>query len=96
MPTILQMKESTEFVVALGLVAVLAFAPKLLSFFVESQLGKALSFAFVAWVWRRSGLVSLMLAVTLLRAMPSYEYASKGSLSTNGVKKTAVEEEASK
>lgn len=77
MPQILQMKltGTTELVVVVGLVALIAFMPKLLSFLVESQVGKAVAFGFVAWLWKQHNeLPALLLAVALLKAAPTYEH----------------------
>jgi len=75
---ILQMKLSgqVELAVVAALVGVIAFMPKLLSFIVETALGKAAAFAFVAYLWKQHNeLVALLLAVAYLRAMPAYEHA---------------------
>jgi len=69
---------TTELVVVVGLVALIAFMPKMLSFLVESQVGKAVAFGFVAWLWKQHNeLPALLLAVALLKAAPSYEHAGK-------------------
>lgn len=66
---------TTELVVVVGLVALIAFMPKLLSFLVESQVGKAVAFGFVAWLWKQHNeLPALLLAVALLKAAPTYEH----------------------
>jgi len=66
---------TTELVVVVGLVALIAFMPKMLSFLVESQVGKAVAFGFVAWLWKQHNeLPALLLAVALLKAAPSYEH----------------------
>ena len=77
MPQILQIKltGTTELGVVVGLVALIAFMPKLLSFLVESQVGKAVAFGFVAWLWKQHNeLPALLLAVALLKAAPTYEH----------------------
>lgn len=75
---ILQMKLSgqVELAVVAALVGVIAFMPKLLSFIVETAIGKAAAFAFVAYLWKQhSELVALLLAIAYIRAMPAYEHA---------------------
>jgi hypothetical protein len=75
---ILQMKltGTAELVVVVALVGLISFAPKLLSVLVSSPVGKALSFGFVAYLWKQHNeLVALLLAVALLKACPAYEYA---------------------
>jgi hypothetical protein len=77
---ILQMKltGTAELVVVVALVGLISFAPKLLSFIVSSPVGKAVAFGFVAYLWKQHNeLVALLLAVALLKACPSYEYAGK-------------------
>jgi hypothetical protein len=57
------------------LVGLISFMPKMLSFLVESQVGRAVSFGFVAFVWKQHNeLVALLLAVALLKACSSYEH----------------------
>ena len=67
---------TAELVVVVALVGLISFAPKLLSVLVSSPVGKALSFGFVAYLWKQHNeLVALLLAVALLKACPAYEYA---------------------
>uniref|UniRef100_A0A6C0AJW0 Uncharacterized protein n=1 Tax=viral metagenome TaxID=1070528 RepID=A0A6C0AJW0_9ZZZZ len=69
---------TSELVVVVGLVALIAFMPKMLGFLVQSQVGKAVAFGFVAWLWKQHNeLPALLLAVALLKAAPSYEHAEK-------------------
>lgn len=57
------------------LVGLISFMPKMLSFLVESQVGRAVSFGFVAFVWKQHNeLVALLLAVALVKACSSYEH----------------------
>jgi len=59
------------------LVGLISFMPKMLSFLVESQVGRAVSFGFVAFVWKQHNeLVALLLAVALVKACSSYEHAT--------------------
>jgi hypothetical protein len=68
---------NTELAVVVGLVALIAFMPKMLSFLVESQVGKAVAFGFVAWLWKQHNeLPALLLAIALLKAAPAYEHAT--------------------
>ena len=69
---------NTELAVVVGLVALIAFMPKLLGSVVGSPVGKAVAFGFVAWLWKQHNeLVALLLAVALVKAAPTYEYAGK-------------------
>jgi hypothetical protein len=69
---------TTELGVVVALVGLIAFMPKLLGFLVESQVGKAVAFGFVAYLWKQHNeLVALLLAVALLRSCPAYEHAGK-------------------
>jgi hypothetical protein len=80
---ILQMKltGTAELVVVVALVGLISFAPKLLSVLVSSPVGKALSFGFVAYLWKQHNeLVALLLAVALLKACPAYEYADDATM----------------
>lgn len=64
-----------ELGVVVVLVGLVAFMPKMLSFLVESQVGRAVSFGFVAWLWKQHNeLPALLLAVALLKAAPAYEH----------------------
>lgn len=77
MPQILQMKltGNLELGAIVVLVGLIAFMPKMLSFLVESQVGRAVSFGFVAFAWKQHNeLLALLLAVALLKACPAYEY----------------------
>ena len=66
---------NVELAVVAALVGVIAFMPKVLSFIVETSVGKAVAFAFVAWLWKQHNeLVALLLAVAYVRAMPAYEH----------------------
>lgn len=66
---------NVELAVVAALVGVIAFAPKLLSFIVETAVGKAVAFAFVSWLWKQHNeLVALLLAIAYVRAMPAYEH----------------------
>jgi hypothetical protein len=66
---------NVELATVAALVGVIAFAPRLLSFLVETQVGKAVAFGFVAWLWKQHNeLVALLLAVALLRSCPAYEH----------------------
>lgn len=57
------------------LVGLVSFMPKMLGFLVESQVGRAVSFGFVAYLWKQHNeLVALLLAVALLKACPAYEH----------------------
>jgi hypothetical protein len=70
-----------ELAVVAALVGVIAFMPKVLSFIVSSAVGKAVAFAFVAWLWKQHNeLVALLLAIAYLRAMPAYEHADDKSM----------------
>jgi hypothetical protein len=87
---ILQMKltGTAELVVVVALVGLISFAPKLLSVLVSSPVGKALSFGFVAYLWKQHNeLVALLLAVALLKACPAYEYAGQEGDTTMEKKK---------
>lgn len=65
---------NSELGVVVVLIGLIAFMPKLLSVLVSSQIGKALAFAFVAYLWKQHNeLIALLLAVALIRACPSYE-----------------------
>ena len=84
---ILQMKltGTAELVVVVALVGLISFAPKLLSVLVSSPVGKAVSFGFVAYLWKQHNeLVALLLAVALLKACPAYEYADADALASSG------------
>jgi len=77
MPQILQMKltGNLELGAVVVLVGLISFMPKMLSFLVESQVGRAVSFGFVAFVWKQHNeLVALLLAVALVKACSSYEH----------------------
>jgi len=64
-----------ELGVVVVLVGLISFMPKMLGFLVESQVGRAVSFGFVAWLWKQHNeLPALLLAVALLKACPSYEH----------------------
>ena len=66
---------NTELALVAALVGVIAFAPRLLGFLVETQVGKAVAFGFVAWLWKQHNeLPALLLAVALLKACPAYEH----------------------
>jgi len=70
-----------ELAVVAALVGVIAFMPKVLSFIVSSAVGKAVAFAFVAFLWKQHNeLVALLLAIAYLRAMPAYEHADDKSM----------------
>ena len=65
---------NTELAVVVGLVALIAFMPKLLGSVVGSPVGKAVAFGFVAWLWKQHNeLVALLLAVALVKAASTYE-----------------------
>lgn len=66
---------NVELAVVAALVGVIAFAPRLLGVVVDTQVGKAVAFGFVAWLWKQHNeLVALLLAVAFLRACPAYEH----------------------
>ena len=66
---------NAELVVVAVLVGLIAFAPSALSFIVSSQVGKAVAFGFVAWLWKQHNeLPALLLAVALVKACPAYEH----------------------
>jgi hypothetical protein len=68
---------TTELAVVVVLVGLIAFMPKVLGFLVESQVGKAVAFGFVAFLWKQHNeLVALLLAVALVKAAPAYEHAT--------------------
>ena len=72
---------TAELVVVVALVGLISFAPKLLSVLVSSPVGKALSFGFVAYLWKQHNeLVALLLAVALLKACPAYEYIDDATM----------------
>jgi len=72
---------NTELAVVVGLVALIAFMPKLLGAVVGSPVGKAVAFGFVAWMWKQHNeLVALLLAVALVKAAPSYEGANDSTM----------------
>lgn len=72
---------NTELAVVVGLVALIAFMPKLLGAVVGSPVGKAVAFGFVAWMWKQHNeLVALLLAVALVKAAPSYEGADDSTM----------------
>lgn len=93
MPSILQMKltGNLELGVVVVLVGLVAFMPKMLSFLVESQVGRAVSFGFVAWLWKQHNeLPALLLAVALLKAAPAYEHMTDAEKAVAVAKKPAA------
>ena len=67
-----------ELAVVVALVGVISFMPRTLSSLVSSQVGKAVAFGFVAWLWKQHNeLVALLLAVALVKAGSSYEGVDK-------------------
>lgn len=86
---------NTELAVVVGLVALIAFMPKLLSVLVETAVGKAVAFGLVAWLWKQHNeLPALLLAVALLKAAPAYEHADDASMkkTLSPAEKKALEE----
>lgn len=85
---------NTELAVVAALVGVIAFAPRLLGFLVETQVGKAVAFGFVAWLWKQHNeLPALFLAVALLKACPAYEHMTdveKAAAAAAAAKKPAA------
>jgi len=78
MPQILQMKltGNVELAVVAALIGVIAFMPRVFSAIVSSQVGKAIAFGAVAYLWKQHNeLIALLLAIAFLKAAPSYEYA---------------------
>lgn len=68
---------NVELAVVALLVGLISFMPSMLSPFVSSQVGKAVAFGLVAWLWKQHNeLVALLLAVALLKAAPAYEHAT--------------------
>lgn len=68
---------NVELAVVAALVGLIAFAPSALSSVVSSQVGKAVAFGLVAWLWKQHNeLVALLLAVALIKAAPAYEHAT--------------------
>ena len=66
---------NVELAVVAALVGLIAFAPSALSFIVSSQVGKAVAFGFVAYLWKQHNeLPALLLAVALVKACPAYEH----------------------
>lgn len=65
-----------ELAVVAALIGVIAFMPRVFSSVVGSQVGKAVAFGVVAYLWKQHNeLIALLLAVAFLKAAPSYEYA---------------------
>jgi len=93
MPLILQMKltGNLELGAVVVLVGLISFMPKMLSFLVESQVGRAVSFGFVAFLWKQHNeLVALLLAVALLKASPAYEHMTDAEKAAAAMKKPAT------
>jgi hypothetical protein len=72
------MSETVAIVVLIGLIS---FMPRLLSFIVETGVGRAIAFGAVAFAWKQHNeLLAILLAVTFLRAIPAYEHADDASM----------------
>jgi predicted outer membrane lipoprotein len=66
---------TSELAAVVVLVGLIAFMPKVLGFLVESQVGKAVAFGFVAFLWKQHNeLLALLLAVAFVKAAPAYEH----------------------
>jgi len=66
---------TSELVVVVVLVGLIAFMPKALGFLVSSPVGKAVAFGFVAFLWKQHNeLPALLLSVALVKAAPAYEH----------------------
>jgi predicted outer membrane lipoprotein len=72
------MYETVAIVVLIGLIS---FMPRLLSFIVETGVGRAIAFGAVTLVWKQHNeLLAILLAVAFLRAIPAYEHADDASM----------------
>ena len=84
---------NVELAAVAALVGVIAFAPRLLSVVVDTQVGKAVAFGFVAWLWKQHNeLIALLLAVALLRGCPAYEHMTDAEKAAAAVAKASAAE----
>ena len=79
---------TVELAVVAALVGLIAFMPSALSSLVSSQVGKAVAFGAVVWLWKQHNeLVALLLTAALLKAAPAYEHLVSGGKPTDEEKK---------